>query len=231
MISIITVNFNAYDFLDLMIESLERYSSLPHNLIVIDNSEIKKSVDRNNVHQFHMPINIGHGRGLNHGVVKIYSLFPETLFIMFLDIDCHVLTHRWEEPFIKSMRDNDIVCGRGVPAKPLRPSCVFMKKDLARHDWTATENYQGHRITPAGYDVGIKAYYAIKAEGLRVGFLESRPNRYKTLNGEEWCMEGVPLVYHHWHGSHLKERQKDRPEQDLFADKAMLFSKIPWRLP
>jgi hypothetical protein len=129
------------------------------------------------------------------------------------------------------MEEYDLIGGRGVPAKPIRPACMFMKKHLERYDWRDTADYKGHRITPEGYDVAILAYHQICADQHRVGFLEARQNRYGTLNGEEWCIDGVPLVYHHWHGSHLKERSVDFPGRDLFADKTKLFAQIPWRLP
>jgi glycosyltransferase involved in cell wall biosynthesis len=231
MISIITVNFNSYDFLYLMIDSLERFSYCAYELIVIDNSEKKELVQLPHVHQFYMPTNVGHGRGLNHGVAKAYEMFPNHSFIMFLDVDCHMISHRWESPLLEMMRDYDLVGGRGVPSKPIRPACMFMKKDLGSYDWADSEGYKGNRKTPGGYDVAIKAYYKIMADNFKIGFLEAKPNRYGTLNGEEWCAKGKPIVYHHWHGSHLKERQEDFQHHNLLEDKAKLFQQIPWRLP
>jgi len=231
MITIITVNWNAYDFLDLMIESLTFYSRYPYELIVIDNSTEKRTLQKPQVHQFFMHDNIGHGRGLNHGVKKAYDLFPHHPFLMFLDVDSHILCHGWEAYFISQMRQHDIIGGKGVTSKPIRPACMFMKSEMGKYDWCDTTSYGGHRKTPEGYDVAILAYHRMQADGRSVGFLDRNKNRYGTLNGEEWCLNGCPLVYHHWHGSHLKERSEDFPNSDLFADKAKLFSQIPWRLP
>lgn len=229
MISIITVNWDSYEFLRLLIESLEHYSSVPYGMIVIDNSTERQEVRYKNVHQFFMPTNIGHGRGLNHGVAKAYDIFYKHQYLMFLDVDCHFLIHRWEVPFLNAMKNYELVGGKGVPVKPIRPACMFMRREIGRYDWADTAGYRGNRVTPGGFDVGIKAYYKILADGHRVGFLESKPNRYGTLNGEEWSLDNVPLIYHHWHGSHLAERNVDFPGQDLKADKQKLFSKIPWR--
>jgi len=231
MISIIVVNWNAYDFLDLLIESVELYTRLPYHLLVVDNSTHKRPIRAKNTIQFPMENNIGHGRGLNHGVAKSFELFPDDLFLMFLDVDCHLLRHGWEGYFLSKMETLDIIGGRGVAAKPIRPACMFMKKPIGVYDWCDTKAYGGHRKTPEGYDVAILAYYRMSADKVRIGFLERKPNRYRTLNGEEWCINGVPLVYHHWHGSHLRERQEDFPNSDLLADKASLFSQIPWRTP
>lgn len=232
MISIICVTWNSYDFLHLLIESLERFTTIPYSLIVIDNSENRLRIPNDNVYQFFMPNNIGHGRGLNHGVAKAFDMFPSNPYIMFLDVDCHVLGFGWEFAFANEMKTYDIIGGRGVPSKPIRPACMFMKREIARYDWADTTGYRGNRVTPEGFDVAIKAYYRIMADGHEIGFLESgESNRYGTANGEEWCINGDPLVYHHWHGSHIPARQADFPDVDLTEDKLSLFSKIPWRLP
>jgi glycosyltransferase involved in cell wall biosynthesis len=231
MITIVTVNWNAYDFVDLLIESLRVFSHAAHELIVIDNSDRPQTIDRPHVTQFQMPTNIGHGRGLNHGVVKALDLFPKNPFLMFLDCDCHFLKPGWEAAFVGKMKEFDIVGGKGVPSKPIRPACMFMRRAVPRHDWADSHGYKGNRLTPEGYDVAIKAYYKIMAGNGRIGFLQPAANRYGTLNGEEWQVGGESYVYHHWHGTHLPERQADFPNADLAADKAKLFASIPWRLP
>jgi glycosyltransferase involved in cell wall biosynthesis len=226
MISIISVNWNSYDFLELLIESLERYSSLSYELIVIDNSVKKQQIIRDSVFQYMMPENIGHGQGLNEGV-KL-TKFP---FVMFLDVDTHILCHNWEEPFLKMMEEFDVVGGRGVPAKPIRPACMFMKREFSFYDWRASEGYKGERGEIQGFDVAIQAYHQMLKDGVRIKLLEHIPSRYETIVGEEFCIDGVPICYHHWHGSHIKERQIDFPNCDLTENKELLFSQIPWRFP
>lgn len=150
---------------------------------------------------------------------------------MFLDVDVHMLQYQWEEPFVTHMAQYDVIGAKGVPEKPIRPACMFMKRDVAvRHDWQPTPGYKGHRVTPDGYDVAIAAYHNMVKEGTKIAFMGSYPNRYGTLTGEEWGIEGEPLVYHHWHGSHLAERQVDF-DTNLETEKEKLFSQIPWRLP
>lgn len=231
MISIITVNHNTYDFLALLIESLYLFSENPYEIIVIDNSNKQQQLNLAHVHQFFMPNNIGHGNGLNKGVTKAHELFPNNPFLMFLDSDCHIIKPRWDNYFLKKMTDYDLLAGKGVPSKPVRPACIFMRTQLGNYDWTASEGYKGNRLTTGGYDVGIQAYYKIMADRFRIGFIEGKKNSYGTLNGEEFCIDETPLVYHHWHGSHLEQRKDDFPDHDLITDKNLLFSKIPWRFP
>jgi GT2 family glycosyltransferase len=231
MITIVTVNWTAYDFLGLLIESLHRFTQLPYELIVVDNTEENRQrLNQPHVHQFHMPSNVGHGKGLNYGVFKAFELFPENPYLMFLDSDCHIVRHQWELAFMNKIKTYDIVGGKGPASKPIRPACIFMRRDIGKYDWAESPGYKGNRATPGGYDVAIKAYYKIMADNKRIGFLTSQKSSYGTLNGEEWCIDGQPYVYHHWHGSHLKERQSDFPENNLAQDKALLFSRIPWHL-
>lgn len=226
MISIITANWNSYDFLDLMIESLEIYSKLPYELIVIDNSTNKQQISRDNVFQHLMPENVGHGEGLNRGV-KLAKFD----FIMFLDVDTHILCHDWEEPFLGMMNQFDVIGGRGVPAKPIRPACMFMKKEFSDYDWRPSDGYKGERGIIPGFDVAIQAYHKMIKDGVKIKLLEHIPNRYGTIVGEEFCIDEKPLIYHHWHGSHITERQIDFPNCNLKENKKLLFSQIPWRLP
>jgi glycosyltransferase involved in cell wall biosynthesis len=206
MISLITVNWNAADFLDLLIESTEIFSSRPLEIIVVDNSLQKRPVQRPHVIYHPTTSNIGHGAGLNLGVTLANPNFP---YLMFLDVDAHFISHGWEEPFIGMLAEFDVVGGRGVPAKPIRPACMFMKKEFGKYDWRDTPGYKGHRVTPEGMDVAIKAYHEMLKDGVKVGFLDGHDNHYDTATGEEWAIQGRRLVYHHWHGSHLPNRQVD----------------------
>lgn len=212
-------------------ESIDRFASEEIEIIIIDNSsrpvwEHHPFSCTHEVHHVHMKKNIGHGEGLNVG-----SYMSSSPYTMFLDVDCHFLRKRWEEDFIYQMDRHDVVAGRGVPQKPIRPACMFMKTEVAKkYDWRATPGYKGHRVTPDGYDVAIKAYYDMDRDGVSLGLLDSKPSRYETLSGEEWYVDGVPYVYHHWHGTHLSERQIDFPDNDLQTDKDLLFRQIPWRL-
>lgn len=174
-----------------------------------------------------MDHNVGHGQGLNIG-----CQLTKFEYVMFLDVDTHFLHHHWHKFFIELMQEFDVIGGKGVPEKPIRPACMFMKQEYAKkYDWQATDGYQGHRKTPQGTDVAIKAYYEMIKDGVKIKLLEHIPNRYGTIVGEEFCINDKPLVYHHWSGTWLQERQKDFYDVDLFKEKDKLFSKIQWRIP
>ena len=224
MLSIITVTWNSYDWLDLLLESLERFTSCKYNIIVVDNSVDPIKLD--NVHQIINNENIGHGAGLNLGVTHV-----ENEFTMFLDVDCHVLCYGWEQHFLNLMNEFDVVGGKGVPQKPIRPACMFMKTEIAKkYDWQATPGYKGVRGCVPGTDVAIGAFHQMIADNVPIKLLEPNKSHYESLNGEEFWIDEKPLIFHSWHGSHLAERQVDFPNDDLIQDKKRLFSQIPWRI-
>ena len=67
MISIITVNFHSQSWSDLQEKMIKKYSVLPYERIVIDNSGT----------------NLGHGKALDIGIKK-----AKYKYIITLDIDC-----------------------------------------------------------------------------------------------------------------------------------------------
>lgn len=225
-ISIVSVNWNAYEFAKILIESVDIYSSgIDYEIIIIDNSIEKQPLHYNRVKVLPQNTNIGHGQGLNIGISEAKA--PYTFF---LDIDCHILQRGWYKSFLNAIKGYQVLGGRGVPQKPIRPSCMLMETNLGRkYDFRDTPGYKGHRITPDGFDVAVKAYYDMLLNNVKIKFIDSKPSRYKVLNGEEWYIENTPYIYHHWHGSHLEERQVDFPHNDLISDRNALFKQIPWR--
>ena len=225
MISIISANWNSYDFAKVLIETVQMFTKNIYEIIIVDNSLQKEELAYPNVVVLPQTTNIGHGAALNLG-----SKEAQYEYVMFVDIDGHFIKRDWDEYFLDLIENFDIIAGRGVPEKPIRPACMFLKRKFAvQYDWRDTPGYKGHRITPDGYDVAIQAYHQIIKDGLRLKLIESKPSKYQTLNGEDWCIDQVPLFYHHWHGSHLSERQVDFPDRSLQEDKNHLFSQLYWR--
>lgn len=220
MISYVVVNYNSYDFLFILLKSIKKFSSISYEVIVIDNSFEKKTLDFANVFFYFQNFNIGHGEGLNLGIKEANGEY-----VLLLDVDCHFLCHDFDKMLIS--KKEDIITVPGTIKKPIRPAFFFSKKDIIKnYNFNSTLNYKGNRITPNGYDVGILAYYKMLEDNRTFFWMDKKPNRYQTLNGEEWCIEDVPIVYHHWHGSHLKERQVDFPNNDLIKDKETFMRKI-----
>lgn len=227
LITILSVNWNAYDFAQLLLESIGIFSLCSHEVIIVDNSSSYKPLTYPKLNHIQLHENVGHGEGLNLGFIQV-----QTPYTMIVDIDCHFLRRGWEIELLETAKDFPIIAGKGVPQKPIRPACMFLDTQLAKkYDWRPTPGYQGCRITPDGFDVAIKAYHQMVKEGVPMSLLSSTKNNYGTLNGEDWLLNEKPFLYHHWHGSslELETRKKDFPGIDLIKDKERLFSQIPWR--
>ena len=216
-ISIISVNWNGYDFQSLMIDSILKHSKEEHPILIFNNN-----LDRSNDERIRewsvCGKNMGHGYGINFLLQEV-----QTKYVLLLDIDCHLLTN-WEEEFLKYK--DFIVAPAGPPQKPLRVACLFAETDKIRHyDFMSTPGYKGHRVTPDGFDVGIAAYHQMAKDGLEFKWMDTTPGRYGPERSEEYGLDKKPLVYHYWHGTHLNEsdRQKDF-EHDLVNEKEIFFN-------
>jgi GT2 family glycosyltransferase len=214
-ISFVTVNYLADDFLQLLLESIERFASASHEIIVIDNSITNR----------------GHGEGLNEGAGKATGKWT-----CFLDVDCHFLKHGWDNELIAVATEIgiDVFAGKGSVAKPIRPAFVFLKTEIAKqYDWRSTPGYRGHRLNPDGFDTAISAYHEMRRDQRRIHLLDwCRLYRYGTSLGEELVFGDDVFLYHHWHGASLQvsERHADNPGIDLYEEKRKLFDSIPWRI-
>ncbi len=219
MISIVSVNWNAYDFARLLIASVKKFGK-NNEIIIVDNSENKEYLPCKVISQ---DANIGHGEGINIGIKNSTGNY-----VLVLDIDCHIMSESWENLFLDYINNADFIAVKGNEIKPIRPACMFMKREFGLdHDFNTTANYKGNRVTPTGKDVGILAYMQMIRQERKIKFLETSKSKYGTLNGEEYKINRTSLVYHHWHGSHLKLRQIDYKE-DLESDKRKLFTRLNW---
>jgi GT2 family glycosyltransferase len=68
----------------------------------------------NNLKQIINYENVGHGEGLNQGIKE--AAFD---FVLFLDVDCHALSHEWEKPFFELAK-----IGRSKHASQLQKTSV-----------------------------------------------------------------------------------------------------------
>lgn len=231
-ITILSVNWNAYDFAILLLESVKKYTSKKELPVVIVNNSTDKSYSLNhysNIEIIEQSSNIGHGQGINIGLQYI-----RTKYVLVLDIDCHFL-NPWEFDLLRFVEylmpwDTtpipDLITMEGSQEKPIRPAFLFMQTHFAKqYDWQSSENYQGVRKTPYGTDVGIAAYKRMLQQGKNIQFLQKFPNPIH-LNGFRGESFGIhqPFVFHYWHGSHLRERQEDFPNIDLLREKEMFFN-------
>lgn len=221
MIAVLTVAWRSDDFVKLLVESVRRTGGEESPIVVVANDDRDDAF--RHTHTVRNRADKTHGGGINAGLKEFDP--AKTDHVLILDADCHMLSKTWQADLLGAIDGSHAVTVPGSASKPLRPAFVFMRlADALTYDWRATPGYRGHRVTPEGFDVGVLAYHRMTGEGKVIRWMDVvKPSRYHTLNGEEYGLDGVPLAYHHWHGTHLAERAGDYPGQDLFADRDKLF--------
>lgn len=180
MLSIIVVHHGSYPLLNLLIESIERFTDNDYDTIIIDNNPFSRQrVEKYHFHQFFMGENIGLGNAVNLGIQKVIKLFSSNPFVMIIDSDIHFLKHHWDKQFLDNIENFEAIIPNTIQK---RPACWFIRKEVAiQYNWE-TNNYQ-----------------KMLNNKIKFTFLRSFPNSYGTHSGEELGFQ-EPLLYHHWQG-------------------------------
>lgn len=200
-ISIVTVNWWADDFLNVLIREANIKASDYFEIVVVDNSRelIKSKAElADNVRVITPETNIRHGAGLDLGVK---SAAGEQ--ILLLDVDCHLLLQDWDLKLLQVLENPDIkiVCVMdGELLKPAKPLAMFFKKETIEKN---NISFQAADLGGVKFDVGVHAYFRIlsKYGNQSVFPLTSIPTRYRDVLGSEYALNGERFCYHEWYGT------------------------------
>ena len=121
VLTIVTVSYNSYEFVEAMIHAIERFTSNSWCMIICDNGS--ESSDLNRLRkkvQLHNNISLierrqsgrgsmGHGEALNILIQDI-----KTKYGVILDADCIPLVNAWDEFLIKKLNKKIVVAGTPV---------------------------------------------------------------------------------------------------------------------
>ncbi len=146
MVTIIIVNENTKDALELCLLSLKKYTAYPYKVIVVDHSSTDGSLDLLN-NKFHwvkvietsgLKITERHGRALNTGVQNVKSKY-----FLALDSDVEILDYNWLTEMVEKIKTpRGVFCGEIFPAKNYElwgdfgerclPHCLLVDTDFFR---------------------------------------------------------------------------------------------------
>jgi len=208
MISIVSVNYNCLDFVKLLVQSVRQFTSVPHEIIIVDNASVDGSQDwlreQRDVETLYNPVNMRHGPSLDQAIRE--ATMP---YVLVLDIDAHVMRSSWDRDVIRiyeSLPDTKLIAAKGgdpdaVLAKPIHACMQFFERGF----------FIQHSLSFAprdGHDVGRKNYYDVKALGydvLRVfpGFEEGHTKFYGDVWGDTYYLGGKPTFYHNWYSARI----------------------------
>jgi glycosyltransferase involved in cell wall biosynthesis len=228
LISIVAVNYNSRDWIELLVKSVRKFTLAAHELVIVDNaSEDDSQVwleAQPDVRLFTLRQNVGHGRGLDHGIRQ-----ARFKYVLVLDADAHIQRTGWDEDILNLYwQDNGtrlVAAGGGDPnapnPKPIHACFQFFEREFFLGN--------GLSFIPGQYDVGRKNYYDVLDLGYKVVRVMAGPKFYPDTYGDEYYIEGRPTFFHQWYSSRMSKvpaggKVDNYSKEDYEANKRHVFS-------
>jgi len=227
MLSIITVSYNCLDFIQLLVQSVRRFTTWPHELIIIDNASSDGSREwlesQPDIRLAPLTNNIGHGRGLDMALG-----LASGDFCLILDADSHIQRSEYECDLLAHYRSGPnvrLVAAQGTynvdapDAKPIHAAFMFFETQVFK-------DLKLSFIADGRHDVGRKIFYDLRDMGFATVRIESGIKFYDGVYGDNYYLDGRPTLYHNWYSSRMWERDfvDDYKRFDFEKYKANLFS-------
>ncbi len=210
--TIVTVNWNSWPHLEILIDVVERRSPPGTRIIVADNGSGDESRrrlrERPEVKVLALPLNVGHEIALDAAVLSV-----ETEFVVALDVDAFPIRDDWLETLLAPLDEGAQVVGARLNREYVHPCCWAMR--------TARFVGQGHSFRSryrereegrdASGDVG-EEISAREAPNLRFLEITSQrgPGDVGTVFGD--------LVYHNFYATRFNATSEDRLDGVVAAD-------------
>jgi glycosyltransferase involved in cell wall biosynthesis len=193
--TVVTVNWNSWQHLEVLIEVVRRRSPAWTRIIVVDNGSGDESRARlaqlPEVRTVKLPINLGHELAMDIGV-----LLAETEFVVALDVDAFPLGDDWLERLVAPLSEGAQVSGARLNREYVHPCCWAMRKvRFVQQEHSFRSHYQARAEgRDASGDVGEEIS---AAEAPNVHFFEITsqrgPGDVGTVFGD--------LVYHNFYAT------------------------------
>jgi len=214
LITIVTVNYNTSDYIEVMFYALSKLTKNPYRIIVCDNGSDKKNIlalvkiarrYRNAELIFRIQsekANIGHAEALDMLIERVNS--PYTVV---LDSDCTFLLKNWDEVLIGNINDKVKIIGSPLPKgrsgiKPYDfPFCFATLFE--------TETFKKLQVSckPGNIDKGEDTCWEWRSKFLNNGFAakifvaqntrDFKEGRFKQIICEEYYTEDGRLIASH----------------------------------
>jgi hypothetical protein len=124
--TIVTVNWNSWAHLEVLIDLVRRRSPAGTEILVVDNGSVRARAHRPRgvpgVRVVLLPLNMGHDLALDLGV-----LLCETEFVVTLDVDAFPLHDRWLDELEGALRAGAEVAGGRLNREYVHPCCWAMR--------------------------------------------------------------------------------------------------------
>jgi glycosyltransferase involved in cell wall biosynthesis len=145
--TIVTVNWNSWPHLEVLIDVVNRRSPGGTRILAVDNGSLDGSrerlAERDDVEALALPVNVGHELAMDLGV-----LLCDTEFVVALDVDAFPLHEDWLQRLLAPLDEGAMVSGARLNREYVHPCCWAMR--------TARFVEQGH---------SFRSHYIPRSEG------------------------------------------------------------------
>lgn len=125
--TVVTVNWNSWSHLEVLIDVVRRRSPASTRIIAVDNGSEDGSRqrirERSGVDGLLLPANVGHELAMDLGV-----LLAETEFVVALDVDAFPLRDDWLDRLLAPLSEGAQVSGARLNREYVHPCCWAMRK-------------------------------------------------------------------------------------------------------
>src|SRR5215469_7032469 len=125
-VTVVTVNWNSWRYLSVLIDVVKRRSPEGTSILVVDNASVDGSLDRlsdvSGVSSLRLPFNLGHDIALDLGVLSCHSEYVVTL-----DVDAFPLHERWLDEILAPLQNGSEISGARLWRPFVHPCCLAMR--------------------------------------------------------------------------------------------------------
>ena len=194
-VTVVTVNWNSWDYLDVVLDLVRRRSPPGTRVLVVDNGSVDGSrpalAERDDVDVMFLPINLGHDLALDLGVLSC-----RTEFFITLDVDAFPLREGWVSELLEPLHHGAEISGARLWRPFVHPCCLAMRTArfvLRRHSFRS--HYRPHTGSQIASGDVAEEMSAREAPNLHFFDITSQrgPGDVGTVFGD--------LVYHNFYGT------------------------------
>ena len=210
--TVVTVNWNSWEHLEVLIELVRRRSPQSTRILVVDNGSEDGSRERlrrlPGVSSLRLPVNLGHELALDLGV-----LLCRTEFAVALDVDAFPLRDDWLERLLAPLGEGAQISGARLNREYVHPCCWAMRTErFVRQGHSFRSDY---RPREAGRDASGDVGEIMSArEAPNLHFLEVSsqrgPGDVGTVFGD--------LVYHNFYATRFRATDAQTLDGAVSAD-------------